>query len=263
MTQAGFARLTRITARGLSLVETIISFFLLATASLLIIALFHSGLQRSKLSQEESQARTLAQSALNNIVSLIAQGGFRSEADLTVFNKTQTPSDYPGFTVETRAETIPLTSPSTGEESLYAPDQRRVLKESTARIEVIVTWSNGDRKFKLLYLAEESPRTLQSVAIQGPTGPIAALNTANYKVICRDQSNRELNDLFFVWWVEPITANASISASRDTREATLTNQSRNENGNFTTSQGTCRIGVMARYKETEVIGYSAPITLVK
>ena len=196
--------------RGVSLLETLLALFLLTGASLLLVVLFHSGLQRSRLAHVEAQARIIAQDALAEVRAKTMTGSFRIPQDLNSVETSYPHPDLPSMRVDIRAETQVLASPSTGEEAPYA--EKRLLSHSAAKVEVKVSWDSGF--FRLVSLVGESPRVLENVVVSGK-GPISAGQGASFTVEAFDEAGQKIEDAFFVWWVDPLTANGTVVPSRD------------------------------------------------
>ncbi len=210
---------------GNSLLETIIALFLLTSAAIVVVALYHTALQRTTRVQQGATARVLAESALAQ-TRLEAKLPF-SSFDPIALSKTYTSPEHPDFQVTVRATRANLPNPCADILPGLPPQDQQ----------------------------------LDEVIVTGPSGPIAGSATANYTVQARDTNGQVIKDLVFIWWVEPGTGNALIAPNKVTQSAMLTNLTRGFDGVTFVQPGTCRVAVMARYLGKEVIGYSNQITL--
>ena len=191
-----------------------------------------------------------------------SDGGFKGATDLAGMAASYNDPNFPDFRVDILTQMGQLASPSIGEESAHPAADRRVMNNSTGKVEVRVSWANGSRETRLVSLLAETPRTIQTVQVNGGSGPIGSGGSETYTVTALDSDGDPIEDVFFVWWVEPNTATGTLAVDRDTRSARLVNEARRADGTMFTSVGTCRIAVLATYNELEVIGYSPVITFV-
>jgi hypothetical protein len=248
-------------SRGVSLLETLFALFLLTGASLLVVVLFHSGLQRSRLAYVETEARVVARDVLSDLRSKAQNGGLSGPGDLSSFETTYRHPDLPHLQVEVQAEMATLCSPSSGDESQYSDSEKRVMTESAAKVQVKVSWDDGQRHLRVISLIGESQKNLDRVEVSG-AGPVAAGESAVFSAVAFDQDGQKIEDAFFVWWVDPLTATGTVIPSHDTRSAVLLNQTRTAGGTVATSVGDCRLAVLTSYDGKEVIGYSSTIGMV-
>jgi hypothetical protein len=247
-------------ASGVSLLETLFALFLLTGASLLVVVLFHSGLQRSRLAYVEAEARIVARDVLADLRSRAQDGELMRPSDLSSFRANYRHPDLPHLQVEVFAEMGSLYSPSSGEEAEYDESERRIMSESAAKVEVKVSWDEGKRHLRVISLIGESPKSIERVEVLG-AGPIAGGESAIFTASAYDQNGDKIEDAFFVWWVDPLTATGTVIPTHDTRTALLLNQSRAADGSTATSVGDCRLAVLSSYDGMEVIGYSDTITM--
>jgi len=253
-------------ARGNSLLETIMAIFLLTAACLLVVSLFHTALQRSRWSQQQSTARMIAGRTMAEVRHWSSLGNFLVPSDLSQWNnKTYPDPNQPEFVISIQARLAQITTPCSWLEVPYPAVERRTLDQSAARVQVSVRWSGGrggTTQVSLVSLVPESPRTISSVSVTGSTGPLSAGAPTTFTAQALDSSNRPIKDVLFVWWVEAQTGNGQITASHKSDTATFVNQGRRNDGSTFTSVGTCRVAAMATYENKEVIGYSGDISLL-
>ena len=251
--------------RANSLLETIMALFLLAAATLLIVSLFHTALQRSRWSEQQSAAQHIAERTISEIRGWSAQGGFTAAQDLGSWDgRTYQDSTLPEFGISIRAKMAALASPCESLETFFPSSQRRRMDLSAAKVQVKVSWSGsrpGASQVTLVSFVSESPRQLQTVTVTGNTGPLSAGTPSTFQATAYDSSNRAIQDIAFVWWVEAQTGTGQITPSHNGSQAVFVNQARRSDGTPFQSGGICRIAAMATYDGQEVIGYSGDVQL--
>lgn len=250
---------------GNSLLETIMALFLLAAATLLIISLFHTALQRSRWSEQQTSARQIAERTLAEMRRWSAQGNFLESQDLVSWDGKKFPDPtQPEFEVAIRARMATLTSPCESLEVVYPLAQRRRMTRSAAQVQVTVSWSGGRAglsRVALNSLLPESPRKLQSVTVTGSSGPLAAGASSTFTAQAYDASGRPIHDIVYVWWVEAQTGNGQITPAHAGDSAVFVNQGRRSDGTAFQTGGICRVAALATYEGVEVIGYSSDVQL--
>jgi hypothetical protein len=241
------------------LLETITALFLLTSAAMVVVALYHTALQRTTRVHQGATARLLAQAALAQArVEATQPFSQMSPASLA---KSYDDPDHPGFHVTVRSSAASQPNPCSSLLPAFPVSDQKILNTSAANLEVEVSWSDGRESFKLNSLVEEGIAELATVTVTGSSGPIPGNGTATYTVEARDTNNNIMQDLGFLWWVEPGTGNALIAPKKVSQTAVLTNLTRGFDGVTFVQPGTCRVAVMARYRGKEVTGYTGDITL--
>ena len=246
-------------AAGNSLLETIIALFLLTSAALVVVSLYHTALQRTTRVHQGATARLLAETAL-------AQARAEATQPFTLVNpstlaKSYEDPDQPGFQVTVRSSMASQPNPCSSLLPAFPASDRQILNSSAANLEVEVTWNDGRESYRINSLVEEGIAELGTLIVTGSSGPVAGSGTSTYTVEARDTNNNIMQDLGFLWWVEPGTGNAMIAANKVAQSAVLTNLTRGFDGVTFVQPGTCRVAVMARYRGKEVMGYSGDIVL--
>ena len=246
-------------ARGHSLLETVIALFVLASAALVVVALYHSALVRTSQTQQAALARVIAERVMVETRSLAAKNPFRV-VDPSTLSRTFTDPDHPTFEVTVAAARQVLTNPAS---ALQPPTPPQVfpLMSDVASVEVTVSWAGGAEQFRLNSLLDEGEVPLVSVRVEGSLGPISGNQRATYEAKAFDANGDIVPDVRFIWWVEPITGNASIVPASLDPKAELTNVTRSFDGSFYVQPGACRVAALARVRGKEVVGYSGEITL--
>jgi hypothetical protein len=244
--------------------ESILALFLLTVASLLVVNLFQTALQRSRLGEQEHIARLIAESTMTELRAWSANGGFKQVSDLSSQDgRSFQDPEHSAYQVTITMKPSTLQTFCTELEKSF-PGDERTLTESCAKTEVSVAWSSGtgQRSLRLASLIPESPRLLETVEISGV--PANALNpgeTVTLTAKALDDQGKEIKDIYFTWWVEAQSGVGLIVPARRSQSASFTNRARYRNGSTGIVNGTCRVAALATFEGTEVTGYSSNITL--
>lgn len=223
--------------RGLSLVESIISIFLMVAGFLIMAQLYHSALQYQSMVNDRTNAVTLAEKQMESVRAWSRQvhrspGGTKAFTDWSGCPGVPTaPADdaFPGYTVSTTTVAQTLYSPCSQFETRNSPPfaltQQRRLTESSRLVTVTVSW--GSRQLSIVSL------------VTIPTGELAAaspLKVSNGGTLPRDgskltvanttnQDNRLLHDVTYVWQTtyDVDDANGYTDINRDGRSLNIYN----------------------------------------
>jgi type II secretory pathway pseudopilin PulG len=252
-----------INPRGTTLIESVLALFLLTVASLLVVNLFQTALQRSRAGEQEHVARLIAERTLADIRGWSAEGNFRTISDLSTYHglsyKDPEHSLYQ-VDVSFTPETLDIYCSSL--EAAF-PGDERTMTESCAKAEVTVSWASGmgSRNITLVTLVPESPRIIDRIVVSGAPPNMTADEKIDLTAQAFDTKGAEIKDIQFAWWIEAQTGIGRLTPSRQTNTAVFTNRARLRNGTTAVVNGTCRIAVFAAYDGQEVVGYSPVINL--
>lgn len=246
----------------MSLVETVLSMFLLAGIMLAIVNLFHASLRYQVRVENRGQMALLATRTINDIRAH-AQSPANFNGGLSFYNgRTWTEPDLPGFTI--RTQTVPagrtIYSPcETLEVPWTASGQARQLDRSVVPVKVTVSYRT-DSVSLVGYIAEpvrDPNTTLRIAPLAVPDVPAGA--TFSLTVTAVDTGGVIIRDLFFDWDVDAETGNATITSTspRDGRTVTIINEY-----NGTTKPGTIRVTVKCRYRGLVLRGAIGPINML-
>lgn len=248
--------------RGLSLVETVFSMFLLAGIMLVIVNLFHASLRYQVRVENQGKMTMLATRTLND-ARAFAQTPVNFASGLSYYNgRTWTEPDMPEFSIRTDTVTTGRTiySPC---ETLEVPwtttGQARRLDHSVVPLRVTVT--HASESISLLgYIAEPVREPNTDLEISPLTVPdVPAGGTFTLTVTARDTGGVPIEDLFYKWHVDSESGNATIvdTSPRDGRSVTIQHEYDGE-----PVPGTIRVNVYARYKGQYLSASLGPINLL-
>ncbi|MEW6278019.1 MAG: hypothetical protein AB1758_05305 [Candidatus Eremiobacterota bacterium] len=256
--------------RGMSLTEVIISFFLLLTACLLVIRLFHSGFRHFQTTQRQAMATRLAEKVLDEVRAWAREpANFRSGWS-TYRGVTRTDPDYSGLVARVDCDPAGrvVYSPCSSVEASMAPDSRQ-LDTSIVPVRVSVDWG-GNRPVTLMAYCPEPPRTAARVVVRrtgGPADPVPRDAMLDFTAELRDADDLPIMDVTFRWYVDPVApglGNATVdpSTSRDGRQGRIRHWCGDDLlGRPIYRPGTIRVRARAVYRGAEIWGESEPILL--
>jgi Tfp pilus assembly protein PilV len=223
--------------RGLSLIEAIISIFLMVAGFLIMAQLYHSALQYQSMVNDRTNAVTLAERQMESVRSWSRQvhrspGGTKPFTDWTGCPgvPTSPPDDaFPGYTVTTTTAPKTLYSPCSQFESKNLPPyslaQQRRLKESSRLVTVTVSW--GNRQLSVVSLVTIPTGELAAAApLKVSAGATIAKDAFKLTVAnTTNKDNRLLNDVTYVWQTtyDVDAANGYTDITRDGRTLSIYN----------------------------------------
>ncbi len=251
------------TFRGMSLVEAVLSTFLLLTALLLAVYVFDSSLKWEASNEKRVIAATLAESALAQIREV---GGREFSELLDYDGKDLAFPDYPGFKVTASVEEAKLATSCVALENQYPVTATfpkpvgKFLNKSATNTTVTVSWNDPTPDSVAVSERIASLREISDFDVKittqagGPVNGVQTLTsgqTLNFKTkayIDNDES-KLIEDLQFTWYVEPITGFGSIAhVSRDGLLCQYINSYKNYQGQVQYAYGHCNLTVQATYQ---------------
>lgn len=244
--------------RGLSLMETVLSCFLLVGLITLAIHLFHAALRHSVLVEQRLRGIMLAQEQLESVRQQAADAaGFDRLRDWDGRRVTRD-----GVELVTAVRARPLFSPSSPmEQGEAAPRQMRA---SVYEVEVLARWGpRGVDSGRLVTLVPDPGRTPGRLAVTPATPVPSQLPPGQgqvYRLQLLDATGHEIPDVTFHVSSEP-SGRAFAESDRDGRTATLANRVYRMDGTWTTTGGPARLHCWARYRGLEITGDSLPLEM--
>ena len=259
--------------RAVTMMETVISIFLLLSAFLLVANLFNSGLGYSSRIESQQLAAMIAERQLERMRnwSETLNGATHNYATLaSIYNGTVTTvSDFPQFRVATNVITHGIYSGCTAMEqsilnpAVYSPPfiAPRYLPGQASKVVVNVSWhNNGPKSLELATLFSEPALTFATAA--NPltvTGSVPATlargASVQFSVAATDSNSSPISGLIYSWALMPINGTGTLTQARDGSTAELTNQiyglplnpAAPFNGTACFTGGQCQLQVSAMY----------------
>ena len=252
---------------GFSLLETLISFFIVVAALLTMAQLFHTSLSHGTRVEERQIGSLLAQEKLEEIRAWAADPD-NYEGSWGIYdNKTFVVPAYPAFTVRTTLVDEVLASPSSLLEDNHPLAERRLMASACKDVTVECWWgTQATERTTLVSRVARPARTFRNVNPIVITGaapvPLPQDDTASFTVQGFDVNDNEIENLTFSWSVLPDSGNGSVvNESRDGRSASIGNWLYAIDGvTRTYAPGKCELRVEARY-EGRVEIESVPIEM--
>jgi len=220
--------LTRL--RGLSLVETLIAFFLLSCGILLITQLFLYSLRYTRQVEERARGLLVAERSLQRLRDWAGQvnaGKLNYLGSWAAYDGvTLTDPDDADFSVHYEVADDNLVAPCREFESLQPPDQQGIMPASAKRVSVAVSWRGGS--LNLAGLIEEPPRLWRAVnplVVNGtPPNPVTMANLATFTVSAYDSNGEAISDLEYRWYVQAMSSSGTVTAGNNGTSATFVPQ---------------------------------------
>lgn len=247
-----------------TLVETVISLFILVVAFGLVATLFHTAMRYSSRVEKQTVAVTVARRKMVEIrrwAREVSGGIYNFDTDWSAWNGvTAADAEQPDMEVTTHVVEQELYSPSSGLEAPYPEERRRTLGTSAKKLRIQVAWNptSPSNRLTLVTLIPDPGRAFRTsnplvVQTEGAlASPLPRDATATFTVQGFSTDDKPLADLFFKWYVEPMTGNGTITdEARDGSRVTFANKVRLPNGAWTWTGGRCRLRVRAVYRGDE------------
>jgi type II secretory pathway pseudopilin PulG len=255
--------------RGVSLIETLLSFALLGVSMFLIVTLFHRGMNFAARSHHSIQASQLADSVLDEMREwALDPDNFTSDWGAWT-GAPRTYPDYPGFrvTVEAQPLGVELFSPCSGLESRFADP--RSMEQSIVPVAVVVEWgANQNRQLRVVAQIREPEREVDVVQVTrlDSLGLTVARNgVMEFEAQLIDSAGDQIPGVTFQWYVRPISGNATVldRPPRDGSRGFVINRYYYNpvTDSWDNEPGDLRVEARARYHGTEFVGRSSAVTM--
>jgi Tfp pilus assembly protein PilV len=256
--------LSRPKTSAFSLVEGVLSTFLLLTSVLLGAYVFHSSLRAEANNEKRVVAALVAESALAEI----RDHAGRDFAGLVARYNGQTwvPEGEPDMTVSVRAAPTDLGLACMELESQYPSSnefpepERRLLSRSVTQVEVEVAWTDPSPQSvtlveKVTDLHTATDFRVDLLTDDGAAAPesmsLARRASAGFRARAV-VNGQPIDDIQFTWFVQPVIGFGSLSAvSRDGLRCVYQNAYRNYNDDLRFAPGACYLTLKATYQGRE------------
>lgn len=256
--------LSRRSLLAFSLMEAVLSTFLLLTAVLLGAYVFHNSLRAEASNEKRVTATLAAENTLAEIQDFAGENflGLVDHYDGTHWVSAQDPS----MTISVKARMSQLAMACLELESQYpasnqfpAPEPR-FLSHSTADVEIKVEWTEPSNQAitvvgRVADLHTASNFTVELLDQEGALAPesIALAKDGELKFRAQAKANGQLvKDIQFTWFVQPVIGFGSLSAvSRDGLFCVYLNAYRNYNDAPRYAPGACYLTLKATYQGRE------------
>ena len=241
--------------KGFSLVEAVLSSFLLLTAVAMSVWILDASLRAEAENDRRITAGLVAQNRLEEV---------RSWADLNFGDGLSTFHEQTvhtqGLDVTTYVKRVTLYTPCSRLEGQYPaaavfPNPGpKALEKSCFAVEARVSWGPrpADAVSLVTYIGDTRPADF-TVSIQpGAAQTVAAKETVQFTAKGVDKNGNRLDDLVYTWYVNPLDGAGTISeVSRDGQLCLYKNHFRNFDGRYTVQPGKCVVEVRAVYRGLE------------
>lgn len=240
--------------QGTTILETIIAFFIIVGALLVVVQLFHTSLQHGRIIEERLIGASLAERKLEEI-RIWASDPDHFEGSWSLYdNQNFTYPGFESFTIRTTLTNPQHPTPNTLLEAAHPVSEQRLLAQSTKGVTVDCTWGpKTNQTIRLASLVAAPPRDWDAspldIEISGTApNPLPQDSTATFTVKGYDENHRELEDLTFNWVVVPKGGNGIVASSRrDGKEAAVGNWLYGLGGARIHRPGPVEFSVSARY----------------
>ncbi len=254
----------------MSLLECIISFFLLASGAVVMVNLFDASMRHTLSVEKRNQVTQMAENVLDSVREWAVDSNNFTSSWAPYANTSVTDPRYPGITASVRAEPAGR--------DLFSPfadiAQARRISQSVVPVRVEASWQGRpDTRVLLFTYIGEPPRpgletgvTPPALAVQLTSGldPLPINGTMDFEARLTDNNGEVIPGLIFSWSVEPDPATSGNAlVERITYEgdrARLIHQFPGNPG-VTHVSGAIKVKARVRYSGKDFEGESAVIQL--
>lgn len=256
---------------GLSLLEAIISIFILAGAILMSGALLQSSFQYQSRSKQRVEATVLAQRIMAEVKAWAwrqSGGKYNFNTDWSPYRSAQRTEG--GFTIriESSPGSVTLASPCTALEAHFGSEGRS-LNSSVVPVRVTIDWGTSETLSLLTYVGEP-PRIADRVVVRQTGGSTGPNGISQFSARAFDAAGEEIPDMMFRWYLQPTSATPGMGSllppwggqllppvpmgPRDGRTASVKNTFRREDGTWTVVGGNVSVQAMVQGHGRERVG---------
>lgn len=216
--------------RAVSLIECIVSVFVLTVAMLLMVNLFHASLRYQRELEVRSQALLQANAKLAEIRAWARDPDNFASTWAPYRGTTFTDPLRPSMTLQVDCDPSgrPVYTPCQSLEAPFGADAR-ILTRTLVPVRVTASWGGSGQLTVFTYVGQPVPpvadRAASVLTMGAIAGPMASGATAPLTVTGVDGTGRPLNDMLYEWGVHSEGGNARIQPGTDRagRTATLEN----------------------------------------
>ncbi len=265
-------------SKGMSLVEVVVSIFLLLVGILLVISLFHSALRRQQLSHKKALATLMARSMMAEIRGWARTPG-NFDSNWTDYDgRTFTRSEFPGLEATVGVEELGRTlyTPCSDMETPYLNLAAR-MNRSVIPVGVEVGWGQPgpQNRVRLVSYIGDPLRQLPVTPVTvtrsgGDADPVPQNGTVEHTAQLSDTAGNPISDVTFGWNVEPDIPPGAARLLPDTVERDQHRMNLSHSYIFQPRlpvpetgfvPGRVRVRAAARYHGRKVDNASAPVLL--
>lgn len=261
--------------RGVSLVEAIISIFLLVSGILISTRLFHGALQYLGMVEAQANMVLLAEKTMEQVRGYSwkehGPNNNRAFSDWTGcpgLAANITDPDFAGMQAKVTVTPQTLADPCTLFEASYPAASRRLITASVQNVTVLVD-AGSNRRYSLFSLvARPTCEPQGTVSVTPASGVISVAHNANHAVsaTAKDVQGRSLPDIMYEWQTLPLLGNSgggygTFVGHRDGRSVDIHNKvfdAQDPPVQVPNCWGTgqCRAQAFARYRGRRIQGVS-------
>lgn len=252
----------RLRTAGLSLLETLLSLFVLLSAFVIVMSLFIRSSDYLVNVERKVMAVTFGETVLEDLRAWAKDysnysSDWSAKADVTLL-------EFPGFKARVSAAHPVVPSPC-GYLELSKPAAEQTLMQNSFRDLTLVVSFEGSAQLSLQTRLAEPARAVREVSIREVSGgsSLSPGGEATYQASLLDTSGQEIDDVSFRWTVEPISGNGSaITQEPDTSLGVVKHAYVGNDGVSRFVPGSCRLRAVARYRAVEYVGLSSQVELL-
>jgi type II secretory pathway pseudopilin PulG len=256
---------------GLSLIETVISIFVLATAVLIAGVLMQASFRYQTMARQRVEATAVAQKILAEVKAWAwtqSGGNYNYNGSWSAYQGAVRNEQGFRVRIDSSPRTVRLASPCSALEDHFGAEGR-YLGSSVVPVRVTVEWGSSDSLSLFTYIGEPT-RIPRTVVVNQSGGSLAANGISRFSATALDANGAAIEDMMFRWYLEPTGANPGMGSllppwggqvsppvamgPRDGRTSSVKNSYRKEDGSWIVVGGDVSVQAAATGHGREVIG---------
>jgi type II secretory pathway pseudopilin PulG len=244
---------------GISLLEVLISLFVLLSAFVIVLSLFMRSAQYQVQVESKVMSVAFAETLLDDIRDWASDYDNYS-SDWSAWSNATLP-EYPACSASVVVVTPSVANACSQLEQGKPAAEQLAMADSFRDLTMVVRYDGAEQFRTTLRLAEPARRVAE-VKVEAATASLLQNQTTDLQASLLDSASRPIKDVTFRWTVEPLGGNGTATAfSPDTARATLRHVFVGQDGVSRFVPGPCRARAVARYRGREYEGYSSSVVL--
>jgi type II secretory pathway component PulJ len=238
---------------GFTIAESLVALSILFIGCLFVFRMFHLAVSTSGTLGDEALAAIIAQNRMEEIrgwaIEKESAGINFVKGDWTQFDGiTVADTDDPRFRTTSHVASYPLYSPA------KTIPSSKILNSSARIVKVTTEWDSkaGRKSFTLTGLIGEPLRKIKKVEYTVTEKSLGPDESSVIEAAPLDEDLAKIDDLTLHWYIEPLTANGTVSSSGFGLRAVVYNYYISYSGRIFHTEGTCNVFASTHRQDTSL-----------
>jgi hypothetical protein len=203
-----------------------VAIFLIVSAVMVTVTLFHSGLRYARMSQTRAVAGMYGRKVMQQIRTWAVSPANYDDSDWDEYDDVElSDPDFPGFVARVNCEPAgrQLFSPSSELEGMYLATAH-TMDKPVVPVRVTVVWGQPEQQLSLVSVVGAPERELgpsPTVVLQrisGPAGPVPPLAEVRFGAQLLNSDGDAVPNVAFAWTVRSLSGSATLFRDGEPRD---------------------------------------------